>query len=131
MTEAESKNAKASTRRKKINEKFLIIALIVTTAIGLCACGNPAAPEDSVKTYKGLNGEEITDLAQYGAERIMAAEGIMGEARTIALDIATPDGLAECHIYVIAIGGSVWVYEYAINEDGTTDDTWVKQELEW
>ena len=112
-------------------KKLLIIALIVTMAICLCACGNPAAPEDSVKTYKGLNGEEITDLAQYGAERIMAADGVTGEARTIELDIATPDGLAECHIYIIAIGGSVWVYEYAINEYGTIDDTWVKQELEW
>ena len=112
-------------------KKLLIIALIVTMAICLCACGNPAAPEDSVKTYKGLNGEEITDLAQYGAERIMAADGVTGEAQTIALDIATPDGLAERHVYVIAIGGSVWVYEYGVSEDGTVDDTWAEQELRW
>lgn len=45
---------------------ILIIILLMAAIFCLCACGG-----QDVKTYKGLNSEEVIDIAQYGVQRIM------------------------------------------------------------
>lgn len=112
-------------------KKLLIVTLLIFTTCFCFACDKT----DAVQTYEGLNGETITDLGLYGAQRICEAEGIDSHsAIAVKLQSQKLNDLGYMRvIYVIVISNNVWIYEYDYNTltGEVYDDTWAKQNLEW
>ena len=111
---------------KTITKTISIIILLLAAIFCLCACS-----EQDVKTYKGLNSEEVIDIAQYGVQRIMEAENVYGDTQAVELTTERVDAQVLRYVYLIVIGDTVFVYEYNVSETGTVDDTWARQSLVW
>ena len=115
--------------------KLLMVAILITIFL-LTSCTKAGKPPN---TYKGLNGETITDLGVYGAERIIESENFTYPMHYEATEIDYE--LENTKLYVIVIWSTeqeevavmVWSYMYGWNEHGTVDDTWEKKTVikEW
>ena len=88
--------------------------------------------------HKGVNGEEITDIGLYGAQRICEAENIdSNEAQAILIkkekDVTVSALEFTRLVYMIIINDTVWMYEYDYNSvtGEVYDDNWANQELKW
>lgn len=86
---------------------------------------NTSEPTPEYVTYKGVNGENITDLGNYGGMRIAEVEGFK-EWEVIEI----PSNLENTKLFMIIFDNdSTWLYMYSWNEYGTVDDTWTRQDF--
>lgn len=114
---------------------IILVATLLLIVVLLTACTQIKEPPVE---YKGLNGETITDLGEYGAQRICEAENIdSNEAQAILIkkekgEAVSTLGFARL-VYMIMINDTVWIYEYDYNSvtGEVYDDNWTNQEIKW
>ena len=123
-------------------KKFLLIivaTILIASALFLTACDKSGKTVTEQRTpFKGLNGEVVYDLGDYGAQRICEAENIdYNEAQAILIkkekDVTVSALEFTRLVYMIIINDTVWMYEYDYNSvtGEVYDDNWANQELKW
>lgn len=130
----QDKNGKGEIMKKVI---ILVATTILAIAL-LSACTKAPIGRANPLPPKGVNGEEITDIGLYGAQRICEAENIdSSEAQAILIkkekDVTVSALEFTRLVYIIIINDTVWMYEYDYNSvtGKVYDDNWANQEIKW
>lgn len=111
---------------------IILVATLLLIVVLLTACTQIKEPPVEEKpTYKGLNGETITDLGEYGAQRIITEEKLDYKDYNV-IELISADKQAKEFLIIFLCEGTAieeWSYMYGWNDYDTVDDTWKKQDI--
>lgn len=113
-------------------KKIILILLVLITIMAFCACSSE--PE---VFYKGVGGENISNVGEYGAKRIIEEEAFEYKTQYVIAEI--PCLVENTLLFVITFWCAEEIHEAAIYtyvymwSNTLVDDTWTQEIIinEW